>query len=422
MCSNVCVGRHFEVAVRNKPVSQYFFTGVDAVGGDDESLLLNGTPARLLRLACGVAFLAALFLFLGSSGAFAASDAPSSSNQSAAKGKGLLSGILSPVVDVVDKTLLQVPVVKDITGNNTVSKVVAPVVGVADRVESTVSSVPVVGQVLAPVRDIANSVVPPVINVVEAITTPVLGTVDQVTAPVVQVVAPVIDPVTGVLNPVVDGVGNVVDQVLPPVKPGIPGTPTTPGTPETPGKPGTVIPGTPLVPGAPGGDLGNAGHPGAVDGVDSSVSAQDKTTGTNASSDANQRGAERSGLAVTAAGSLGSLARYLAPTAVPGPSSAAAAPVMAGDSPLVGSSGFFSCDSDTGGLALGPCTPAVTSSPASAAGPGSGAGGTGGSAGSAAAYEHFAGHFSIAVRGSTLPNADWPMPASMPSNPGATPG
>ena len=144
-------------------------------------------------------------MVLSSSGAFAASDShhgirPASS----AKGNGLLSGILSPVANVVDKTVSQVPVVRDITGTNTVANLVAPVTAVTDRVETTVNSVPVVGQAIAPVRNVTNSVVPPVVNVVGAVATPVLGAVDQVTAPVLQIVAPVLDPVTGAVKPVVE--------------------------------------------------------------------------------------------------------------------------------------------------------------------------------------------------------------------------
>ncbi|MET4004303.1 hypothetical protein ABIB48_003042 [Arthrobacter sp. UYCu511] len=398
--------------------------GVNAVHTDAKSLMLDGTPVRLVRIAFGVALFAALFFFLGSSGAFAAPDAPASSDQSPAKGKGLISGILSPVVNVVDKSVSQVPVVKDIVGNNTVSKVVAPVSGITDRAEQTASSIPVVEKVIAPVRNVTTSVVPPVVNVVDSITAPVLGTVDHVTAPVVQVLAPVVAPVTGTLKPVVDGVTgtvvpvgdgvkDVIDQVLPPVKPGTPGTP---------GAPGSVVPGTPITPATPGADLEQSGTSATPGNATSAADGTEKSLGAKAPLGAQLLGTERSGLKLSVSGGLGSLAQYLASGAVPGSSGAVNPAAMAVPSLPVGSSAYFSCDSDTSGLAVGPCAPAVSSSPASATGSGSGASGAGGPSGSGAAQENFAGHFSIAVQGSTLRDVSWSLPASMPSNPGSTPG
>lgn len=419
-----------------------FYSGVNAMPDDATSSLHDGIPARLLRIAFGVALFAALFFFLGSSGAFAAQDSPASAHQSSSKGKGLISGLLDPIINVVDKTISQVPVVKDLTGNNTGSQVVAPVVTITDKVENTVAVVPVVNKVVAPVRNITNSVVPPVVNVVEAISTPVLGTVEQVTAPVVKVVAPIVDPVTGTLKPVVDGVTGtvppvvdgvteVIDQVLPTVKPSAPGTPSTPGT------PGTVTPGTPGNGGA-GNDAPETTTPGIVilpgsglnpsntdtqhSDLSPSMDEAGKSIAGHAEAGATQVAALRSGLAPSTSSPLGSLAQYLASEAIPGTSNVSNDVAMAVPSLPLGSVGNASCDSDFSELAIGPCAPAVSASPAPAAGSGSGAGGNGGPSGPAAADENFAGHVSIAVQGATLGNADWPLPASMPSNPGSTPG
>ncbi|MFQ4148295.1 hypothetical protein AAGW05_06310 [Arthrobacter sp. LAPM80] len=350
---------------------------------------LDSAPSCALRIALGVALFAALFLFLGSSGAFASSDPSSpgttSSGQVPAQGKGLLSGILSSVVDLVDKTVAQVPAVKDITANNTVTQVVAPVTAVTDRVESTVNAVPAVGQVLAPVRNATSTLVPPVVNIVGSVATPVLTTVDKATAPVVELVSPVIDPITGTLKPVVDGVGGVAVPV-------VDGVDTTTG-------------------------------PGASAGVGSASNNLGHYVGDTSSAGARHLGSVRAGNAPSQAGSLGSLAKYLAAGSNPGfPGSAGAAGALAVPASPSGSGVNASCNSDPNALAVGPCAPAVTSSPAPAAGSGSSAGGTGGPGGASAAQENFAGHFSIAVQGLTLRHADWPMPASMPSNPGSTPG
>lgn len=398
-----------------------FGIGVNAVGGGGKSLLHHTPLLRALRIALGAALFVVFFTVLSSSGAFAASDShqsgQTSSSQAPAKGKGLLSGILSPINDAVDTTVSQVPVVRDITGNNTVAKVVAPVATVADRVETGVNSVPVVGEVVAPVRNATNSVVPPVVNVVGAVSTPVLKTVDQVTAPAVQIVAPVLAPVTSAVKPVVDGVtdgasggvSNVVDQVLPPVEPGTPGTPGNPGTDVTKSPATGVGPGT----NAPG-------LPGSIDGATSGHNSADEPSGPNASPSENH-GKPAAGVhSAPGSAHVGTLAEYLAiapraSMAGDGPSSNAGAPLPPGGA------GYAACGTDSSGSAVGPCAPAVSSSPASGSSSGTGSGGSGGSVGSAAAHENFAGHFSIALSGSALRSGNWPLPSSLSSDPGSTP-
>ncbi|MHA7305621.1 hypothetical protein ACX80E_10305 [Arthrobacter sp. TMN-49] len=334
-----------------------------------KSLLFHGPPLRALRIALGAALFAAFFIVLGSSGAFAALDSreagASSSSQTPAEGKGLLSGILSPVVGAVDKTISHVPVVPEITGTNTVAKVVAPVVAVTDRVETTVSSVPVVGQVVAPV--------------VGVVTTPVVDVVEQLVAPVPPIVAPVLDPVAGVVNPVVDvvtgGVGsgnaNVPEPVLPPVKPGIPGSLEIPST-----------------------------------GIGSAVDIPDLPESGN--------GVQSSSRAAHG----GTLAEYLTmtpriSTGGDGPSS------NAGVSSPAGGTGFASCGTGSSGSVAAPCMPAVSFSPASGT---SSSVATGGSIGSAAAHENFADYSSVALLGTALRNGNWSLPASLSSDPGSTPG
>ncbi|ALE07140.1 hypothetical protein AL755_19440 [Arthrobacter sp. ERGS1:01] len=135
---------------------------------NDENSSLGTTPIlRAVRLSLGAALIAAAFLVLGSTGAFAASSNPNSSSSSpaASGGKGLISGLLNPVVKLVDTTVSQVPVVKDLVGSDTVSKITTPVTNVTDKVEGSVASLPVVGPVVGavstPVQNITNQVVAP---------------------------------------------------------------------------------------------------------------------------------------------------------------------------------------------------------------------------------------------------------------------
>ncbi|WP_133159171.1 hypothetical protein [Arthrobacter glacialis] len=301
----------------------------------------------------------------------------------------------------MDKTVSQVPVVKDIT-SNTVGTVVAPVLTLTDQVENTVVSVPVVGQVVAPVRNVTNSLVPPVVNIVDAVTTPVLNTVDQVTAPALEVVAPVIDPVTGAVKPVVDtvtgGVSDIVDQVVPPVAPGLPGNP---------GGPGTGVPELPVTGVEPGVNV--PGLIGAGESVGPNGSQSDDPTKLVAGVQA-------------APGSsyVGTLAEYLAmaanaSTAGEGLSSSSGTAVP------TGGTGYAVCGSDASSSAVGPCAPAVSSSPAPGAPSGAGSGGSGGAGGSAAAHENFADNTSVSLSGSVLRTGNWPLPASLSCDPGSTP-
>lgn len=412
--------------------------GVGAVDDSQMSPNAGVSLVRLLRIAVGTALFAAVFIVLGSSGAFAASNSTSVStaHHDPDKGKGLLSGILNPVANIVDETLAQVPVVRDVTGNNTVGQIVAPVAAVTDKVEATVSAVPVVGDVVAPVRDVTNTVIPPVVDVVGSVTAPVLGVVDQATAPVDEVASPVLDPITGAVAPIVDGVtggvADVVENVVVPVVPGtpgppsvpvIPGTPGTPGNPETPGgieTPLTPGPGT-VLPGLPGGDGGSVTLPGGDGSVTvisgAGATAHDVAAATKAMDDRAE--------GTVAATSSGSLARYLSAGLMAPTSTTGGVTAHPGTAAPSGGYPMGSCTADSGSAALGPCAPAVATAPAAPSASGmsaGGAGGSGGSAGPAAAHHDFLNYFSFADGAAALTNADWPLPASMPSNPGSTPG
>lgn len=392
--------------------------------GNSESWTLSAIASRALRIAVGAALFAAVLLILGSSGAFASSGSSPTSVTAAKpapdKGNGLISGILSPVVGVVDKAVSQVPVVKDIVDNGTVGKVVAPVSTVTDKVESAVKTVPVVGAVVAPVRQITNAVVPPVVNAAESVTTPVLGAVDQAAAPVIQAVAPVLNPVTGTVRPVVggvtDGVVEVVDTV---VTPALPSTPVVPAAPS--------VPQTPSIPGAPGTSDTTDGHdtsgvPGdghAVGGSHSkaatSVSEVEAVKAADAKSDSHNAALD----AQIGVGNFGALAPYLADRQVAGASNtgeSAAFAVPSGAQPAA------SCGSDSHNAAVGPCATAVVAGAVPGPASGSSAGGSGGAAGPVAADEHMYAQFALAGGAAALPSTDWPLPASMPENPGSTPG
>lgn len=433
------------------------------MSGDVKSSQVALLPLRLMRVFFGATLLGALFVFLGSTGASAASDSNSSASPTPAgqesghatkvtpgSGKGLLSGVLAPVAAVVDKAVSQIPVVKDVTGTGTVSKVVAPVSALTDTVENTATSIPAVGHVVSPVRAVTNTVLPPVLNGVGAATTPVLAVVDEVTAPLVKEISPVVDPVTGVLAPVVggatdavvpvvDGATGVVDQLLPPGNSGS-GNPGTPGT----GSPGTGAPGTETPgPGTPGTGAPDGGMPGS--GAPSGLSPVGAAPALPAPPSPSSSGHSSANAAVNKAvpvnalfdGAQGSgtvtgrtLAESLAALANNGALETGSSTMhpAAGHGQNFAGAGSI-CSADLTGFAGAPCQPATPSgtgisagSGISGTGSGSGAG-SGGSNGSwASAQENFAGHFSVAVLGTTLRDSDWPMPASLPANPGATPG
>ncbi|MDD0859317.1 hypothetical protein NHF46_19485 [Arthrobacter alpinus] len=81
-----------------------------------------------------------------------------------------------------------------------------------------------------------------------------------------------------------------------------------------------------------------------------------------------------------------------------------------------------SCGSDSLAGAVGPCSPAVASGSVPGPASGSSAGGSGGAAGPVAASENTYAQFALAGGAAALAGADWPLPASMPENPGSTPG
>lgn len=401
-----------------------------------DSWTLNAILPRALRIAIGVALFAAVLLVMGSAGAFASSGSSSASvvasTSSPDKGTGLLSGILSPVAVVVDKTVSQVPVVKDIVQSGTVSKVVAPVSTVTDKVESAVTAVPVVGTVVEPIRQVTAVVVPPVVQVVETVTSPVLSAVDEVTAPIVQVVSPVLDPITGTVRPVVDGVtdevADVVDNVVVPVVPSVPVAPSLPGIPNVP-----VDPSLPAAPSLPGGSAA-PDVPGASDSADTTdVPAAGDTVGSSLNEinnpdtavvgvKADAAKSERKPAVVAApngVGDFGALAPYLTGENSPGASTAVEAVAFVGSG---GGHSAASCDADSNGTAVGPCAPAIATSTVPGPASSSSAGGSGGSAGPVAADQHMNAQFVLAGGAAALPGTDWPLPASMPENPGSTPG
>lgn len=379
-------------------------------------------------------------MILGSSSALAASDSNESATQHSIKapshGKGLLSGILNPVVGVVDKTVSQIPVVGEVTGSDTVAKVAAPVSAVTDRVEQAIISVPVVGEVAAPVGNLGNAAVPPVVNIVDTVTTPVLKTVDKVAAPVVQIADPVIAPVTEALKPIVDGaVGNVsggaatvVDEVLPPVKPSAPEIPARPAVPSVPEGSGDLdTPPTAEVPGAqslPDGGNGPSdspellGNPGDKESVGSDVTLE--------TADAVESTGHGKAKDVGTSGKVRTLADYLAARTFPGlmaheKSSGGGAAAAITTMPTPGGS-QAACGADSNMPGVGPCAPAINTSPASSGSFGAGASGAGGSGGTAAAHESYTDWFSALLAGSAVHNADWQLPASTPCDPGSTPG
>lgn len=429
----------------SRQVSCSTFTGVSAVRGGEKSLPFSDSFLCALRLGVGAAFFIAVFLVLSASGALAASDPHSASTSPPATtqskqlpSKGLLSGILNPVVGIVDKTVSAIPVVGDVTGNNTVAKVVAPVSAVTERVENSVTSMPVVGEVVAPIGNLSNAVVPPVVNIVDTVTTPVLNTVDKVTSPVVQSVDPVVAPVTEALKPIVDGtlgtvsgtVGTVVAEVLPPVRPITPEVPAKPAVPSTPEMPGNLD--TPPTVEAPdvsevqsvperGNDASGAPGISGDPGNKASVSS-DGTLGAAVSV---EKPGQRKAEDVGTFGKVRTLADYLAGSTFPGlraPEKVAGGTAAAISTMPTPSSSQAVCGGDSNMPGVGPCAPAISTGSASSGSLGAGASGAAGSSGSAAAHENCADLFSVLLAGSAVHNADWQLPASMPSDPGSTPG
>lgn len=430
--------------------------------GGQKSLQLEAPLARALRIALGVCLLAVLLLVLDAAGSFAAThssaDEPASST-SQAKRPGLLSGIVNPVAGIVDQTLNQVPVVNEITGSETVATALEPVAGAADRLENTLNSIPVVAAATAPVQEAAAAVVPPaagvVADVAAAVVPPVANVVSGVTAivlpPVVTevVLPPVVDVVSGitagvlpqvvgtvpaVTAPVLGVVDHVVDTAVTPVLPQVPGVPAVPALPLAP-----AAPGTPVVPVAPD-DLAGQGvrggtHNPQVDGTvqsgteNGSGAAQEPPASKpspaqaskshSAARDGADSAAQDAAVPVTVNG-VSPLAQYVTANIVPGawPVSGAAAKSLAVQPDR--SPASAACGSDADGSVVGPCPPAMPASIGSSSIPS--ASGPGASGGSSAADENSAGNVHLAGRAVALPDADWPLPASMPSNPGSTPG
>ena len=388
--------------------------------GAEELFPSNNALTRALRLTFGIALLISLFMILSAAGAFASSVANSSgtpsSSESPSKSRGLLSGILQPVLEVVDSTASQIPVIGDVTGGESVRTVATPVTTVTDRLEIAVDKVPVVGGVLVPVGKLTNTVAPPVVNAVEAVTVPVLKTVDEAAAPVVKIVAPVVDPVTGTLKPIVDrvsggvsnGVSNVVDEVLTPTKPAAPGEPGMPA------KPG-----------------------GAVD-LDAGITAPGQETEASAVQETEETGGSRRTDVLTSSAAtkqtplltgitverpepkLTTTVRHAAAPFTTGVVSVpTAATLLSGATSTADVGSFAACGADADGPSVGPCAPAVSSGNAPGAASGAGSGGSGGPA---AGHHHDADVFSVSLAGSAVGGTNWPLPASMPSDPGSTPG
>lgn len=204
---------------------------------------------------------------------------------------------LKPTVEVVapasPKAVENDPAVSDpvsnvpaVVDNLSVSKTVAPV---TDGVDSAVSQVPIVNDVLPsgtatitePVLETVDSAVAPVLSPVQQVVTPVVEVLDPIVeavAPVVEVVdpivKPVVDPVVDVVNPVVDPAPPVVE--LPdPVDPGDVGEPALPDA-------GPVAPTDPTL-SSDAGDLG-AGITETAGGTQDEVVAAVRAQGSEQSS------------------------------------------------------------------------------------------------------------------------------------------
>ena len=401
-------------------------------------------PRSLALLVAGAAA-AILWLVLGAASAHAADNSDARSHglvnslsrtlvkavpaPSSAKTplSGAVSGILDPVVGLVDDTVAKVPVVGSVTGPAPVAAVTKPVVDVVRQVEAGVSSAPVVGPVVGsvtePVAGVVTTVVTPIVTpvakTVEQVTTPVLNTVTTVTQPVTDGVKPVVDPVVGVVAPVVDGVlGNGTGG-------GAPSGGTTPSTPTLPTPP--VAPGTPS-PGAPGATGGTA--PGTTPGTEAAAPTNHSDAVVPEASTTKPRPATHkpaAGSLDTAAASnlttsrLGPYRPADSPWAnVPGASGSgrastshgarpSEAPSAPGRSPACG--GYGPDTTSTG------CLPAVTTAPAGS----SASGGSSGGAGTAAANEYFPFAFTAGLSGGSVRDVAWSLPASMPADPGSSP-
>lgn len=354
-----------------KVLKDFFSTRLGVISVDVSEPLVSGSNAlaRATRIAVGVALLAVAFLLFGSTGAFAASSDSSSQSAPGATrsgGGGLISGLLNPVVHAVDKAVSQIPVVNEVVSNGTVAAVVAPVTTVTNHVESGISSVPVVGAVLQPVLE-----------------TPVLGNVGGVVG---------------------DVVGGAVDVVLPPAGNSAPAVPAVP----VPNVPVEILPTAPVsvdtsVP---------AVVPAAVPAPDSLASATENAAAINAVSE----GVDPN-LTSQKTSAVMSASRFLPSTqSMVGSSSLTLTERLArAKSP---SEPICVATPDSNGSV--PCLPAVAPSPTAASSSLSGGSG-GGSNGSAAADELFPLSFHLAAARAPSLDADWALPASMPSNPGSSP-
>ncbi|WP_425859781.1 hypothetical protein [Arthrobacter sp. TWP1-1] len=349
--------------------------------GDTKSLLLNSSLMLAVRIALGVAFVVAALMIVDSARASAATE------PTPATGSGLLSGILSPVENVVDKTVSQVPVVEAVP---IVGPVIAPV-GTA--------AVPIVTAVIAP-----PVIVLTVVEAVDAVTAPVLETVGQVVAPVVQLVTPAIDPVPAVVNPVVDsvvgGVAGGVGGLVEPVVPALPELPrAVPVIPVVPEVPGVVPPDIPSVTGEVPCTPSLPAMPASLASATSATQSGPET-------------ATRTPVAVAhriPANGLDAAER------IPVGFWAVDVPALSGaGSP--GSSTHDAACSSKAGQTVGPCAPAVVSNVGSAPS----CTGSGGSSGTAA-NENFSTSLNFAAERTAISSAGWPLPASMPSDPGSSP-
>lgn len=140
--------------------------------------------------------------------------------------QGLLGSVTSVVEEVVAPSEAPSGVVgkvSDLDGGVSAVRLVAPVAGVVD---STLSQVPVVNNVLP--ADAVTSVTQPLLEPADTALSPVLTPVGEVIEPVLDVVNPVIDavdPVLEVVDPiieVIDPVVEVVDPVVDPIAPTAP--------------------------------------------------------------------------------------------------------------------------------------------------------------------------------------------------------
>lgn len=360
------------------------------VRGDTKSLLLNNSLMLAVRIALGVALVLAALMIMGSTRASAATEPE------------LLSGILSPAENVVDKTVDQVPVVEAV-----------PIVDPVPKVES-VNAPPVI--------------VLPVVEVVGPVTEPVLGTVGpgtQTTAPVVQIVPPAVDPVAvagepvedGVAGGVAGGVGNVGEHVVP-SPPDLPGAvPVVPAVPLVPVVPGVVTPHIPVV---------AEEVPGVVTPDIPAVCEEALNTPSipvTPASEASATSAAQSGPETAVRTPV--IVAYSIPAdglevvgLIPRGFRVVDAPALSGAGPS-GSGTHSEACSSMAGQTVGLCAPEVAPSVGSAPS-GAGSGGMGGSSGTAA-NENFSTSVIFEAGCAAISNAGWPLPASMPSNPGSSP-